>query len=37
VETWVEDGERWYAVVDCNTPDGDRYERAEEDIRRSTR
>lgn len=37
VDTWVEDGERWYEVVDCNTPDGDRYEHAEEDIRRSTR
>lgn len=37
VDTWIEDGERWYEVVDCTTPDGDRYERAEEDIRRSTR
>lgn len=37
VDTWIEDGERWYEVVDCTTPDGDRYERAEPDIRRSTR
>lgn len=37
VDTWVEDGERWYEVVDCATPDGDRYERAESDIRRSIR
>lgn len=35
--TWIEDGERWYEVVDCTTPHGDRYERAEADIRRSTR
>ena len=37
VDTWVEDGTRWYEVVDCATPQGDHYERAEEDIRRSTR
>jgi hypothetical protein len=37
VDTWIEDGERWYEVVDCTTPDGDRYDRAEVDIRRSTR
>jgi hypothetical protein len=37
VDTWIEDGERWYEVVDCTTPDGTRYERVEADIRRSTR
>jgi hypothetical protein len=37
VDTWIEDGERWYEAVDCTTPDGDRYDRAEADIRRSTR
>jgi hypothetical protein len=36
-DTWTEDGERWYTVVDCTTPDGTSYERAEADIRRSTR
>jgi hypothetical protein len=37
VDTWVEDDERWYDVVDCTTPDGDHYERAEADIRRANR
>ena len=36
--TWVEeDGERWYEVVDCTTPQGELFERAEADIRRATR
>jgi hypothetical protein len=35
VDTWIatEGGERWYEVVDCTTPNGDSYERAESDIR----
>lgn len=37
VDTWVEDGERWYEVVDCAMPHGETYDRAEADIRRSTR
>lgn len=37
VATWIatEDGERWYEVVDCTTPDGTSYERAETDLRRA--
>jgi hypothetical protein len=37
VDTWIatEGGERMYAVVDCTTPDGTEYERAEDDIRRA--
>jgi hypothetical protein len=37
VDTWIatEGGERWYEVVDCATPDGKSYERAETDIRRA--
>jgi hypothetical protein len=34
-DTWIEDGERWYTVVDCTTPEGTSYERAEADIRRA--
>jgi hypothetical protein len=39
VDTWIatEGGERWYEVVDCTTPDGTSYERAEADIRRANR
>jgi hypothetical protein len=33
VDTWIEDGERMYAVVDCTTPDYTEYERAEDEIR----
>jgi hypothetical protein len=35
VDTWIatEGGERMYAVVDCTTPDGTEYERAEDEIR----
>lgn len=38
VDTWIatEGGERWYEVVDCTTPEGKSYERAETDIRRAS-
>lgn len=35
VDTWTEDGERWYEVVDCTTPDGTHYDRTEAEIRRA--
>lgn len=34
-DTWVEDGQRMYTAVDCTTPDGTEYERAEDEIRRA--
>jgi hypothetical protein len=33
----MSDGDEWwYEVVDLNTPDGDRYERAESDLKQAT-
>jgi hypothetical protein len=34
-DTWEDMDELWYEVVDLNTPDGDRYERAESDLKQA--
>lgn len=35
VDTWIECNERWYEVVELADPEGRRYCRHEEDIRRA--
>jgi hypothetical protein len=33
VDRWVEEGEAWYAVIDCGTPDGDERELPEDRLK----